>query len=104
MNNSDVSFSLCLFFFFYYKQFIFIQHMSIKIDTDVLLTNKTDHFIIALLLRHLEGIMFFRGKKNLNIKSLCNSEISHKEKYIKRTIKLQKIHKQVKDFCPSFLQ
>lgn len=48
-SKSDVSFSLCLFFFsFYYKQFIFIQHMSIRIDTDVLLTNKTDHFIIAL--------------------------------------------------------
>ena len=48
MNNSDVSFSLCFFLPFYYKQFIFIQHMSIKIDTDALLTNKTDHFIIAL--------------------------------------------------------
>ena len=41
--------SLCACFFsFYYKQFIFIQHMSIKIDTDVLLTSKTDDFIIAL--------------------------------------------------------
>lgn len=41
------------FFFFYYKQFIFIQHMSIKIDTDALLTNKTDHFIIALLFENI---------------------------------------------------
>ena len=62
MNNSDVSFSLCFFLPFYYKQFIFIQHMSIKIDTDALLTNKTDHFIIALfvfLLVELLGLNKF---------------------------------------------
>lgn len=49
MNNSDVFIFSMLFFFFHFTiNSSSLSNMSIKINTDALLTNKTDHFIIAL--------------------------------------------------------
>lgn len=53
------------------------------------------------------GKVFLR-KKNLNIKSLCNSpnekQVSHKEKrYKEGQLGYKNSHRTVEDFCPNFL-